>query len=441
MPHVDDGTLHALLDGALRAEEPGRADAVEAHLDACADCRARLKHAAALRDQAGDVLGALDAGLAAGGDQAAAVPDFGEVLARAATGAGDRSGTAEAGDARDRRADSDRLRRQLGWTRGLAWAATIAVALGTGYMIRDLAGPTGQVPRASRPLTESEAVPDAVETAAPARDAAPGTTTTPGMIQDAAPRRGAVPAGDVDAEGGGDQAAARQTSQSAPAAAAKTAADAPETPEEAPPQPARADIQTFTVEAAEPISDRAPEGGGVQAARSLQGVAPTGGVRSAERAETAVEGISVPEPTAVSDAAVDVLSGIDAVVGCYRLTVGEWPPELSDRSGYRSPPALFELTDSVGTELRERGRLLLRPRIGDAGPNAQPSAFWLPVAADSIHLVWTDGLIGLRARMAVRGSSALEGRIEAVSDDMSAGPSPGAPAWAVPVDCPGEGGG
>src|SRR5687767_5997338 len=49
MPHVDEGVLHAYLDGALDALHEGGAlpDAmtpadVISHLDACADCRARL---------------------------------------------------------------------------------------------------------------------------------------------------------------------------------------------------------------------------------------------------------------------------------------------------------------------------------------------------------------------------------------------------------------
>jgi hypothetical protein len=96
MPHVDDGTLHALLDGALRAEDPARADVVEAHLQSCPDCRA-------LR------------------------PDFQEVLVRA-------GGTLRQEGADDR---TSRLRRHARTTRAAAWAATVVLALGTGYLIRD----------------------------------------------------------------------------------------------------------------------------------------------------------------------------------------------------------------------------------------------------------------------------------------------------------------
>jgi hypothetical protein len=63
MPHVDEGIMHAYLDGALDALHEGGAlpDAmtpadVIAHLDACADCRARLNIERYIREQAGEVL-------------------------------------------------------------------------------------------------------------------------------------------------------------------------------------------------------------------------------------------------------------------------------------------------------------------------------------------------------------------------------------------------
>ena len=63
MPHIDDGILHAHLDGALPAlsdagELPDGMSAADvmAHLSACADCRARLEAERRIREQAGLVL-------------------------------------------------------------------------------------------------------------------------------------------------------------------------------------------------------------------------------------------------------------------------------------------------------------------------------------------------------------------------------------------------
>jgi hypothetical protein len=118
MPHVDEGTVHALLDGALRAEEPARAAAVEAHLQACPDCRALAEEAAETRAAVGRVLDATGPVIR---------PDFQEVLVRA----GEQPRPVEAGDR------ASRLRRHARTTRAAAWAATVVLALGTGYLIRD----------------------------------------------------------------------------------------------------------------------------------------------------------------------------------------------------------------------------------------------------------------------------------------------------------------
>jgi len=54
MSHVDEGTLHAYLDGELPSAER---TAVEAHLVECATCRANLIEERALRERASALLG------------------------------------------------------------------------------------------------------------------------------------------------------------------------------------------------------------------------------------------------------------------------------------------------------------------------------------------------------------------------------------------------
>ena len=259
MPHVDDGTLHALLDGALRAHEPDRADRVEAHLDACADCRARMEEAATLRDRAAEVLGAADAGVvpktgayrgADAADRPGAaepVPDFQEVLARAAAGRGEQEpdgrgvGAPTDSDVPAASAGSERagsIRRRYRWTRGLAWAATIVVALGTGYLVRDLAGPTGIVPPARSALEQAapesaaerdaaaEAMADETRVAGPESEkaAAGPEAETSAIGQEAGATRTA------SGEGGGAEAVAGEptgaAADSAATAAPATAAQA-----------------------------------------------------------------------------------------------------------------------------------------------------------------------------------------------------------------------
>ena len=164
MHHVDDGTLHALLDGALHATDPEGAAAAESHLEGCAECRRRLESAADVRDRAGAILGALEPEIR---------PDFEEVLVRAggaarATDLEPRAAPVEAGAAAGAGPARVALQRQARRTRGVAWAATVVIALGTGYLIRDRVVP-------ERARQESVPVLEARDAAAPSSVAADGT--------------------------------------------------------------------------------------------------------------------------------------------------------------------------------------------------------------------------------------------------------------------------
>lgn len=118
MSHVDEGTLHAYLDGELEIVQPGATAALEAHVAACDECRARLEDERRIRDRAHAILGhaapaALD------------VPPFDVVLRRA------RGDTTDGGAA-----PTSRPRRPF---IPLAWAASIALALGAGWWAREMA--------------------------------------------------------------------------------------------------------------------------------------------------------------------------------------------------------------------------------------------------------------------------------------------------------------
>lgn len=114
MKHIDDGTLHAYLDGAVDAMDlPGGVEAIERHLAACAACAARLTAERRVRDRA-------NALLSSAAPAVHAPPPFGAVVARRAP-----SG-----------AHPHRAQR-VGWRR-LAVAASVVLALGVGWTARDL---------------------------------------------------------------------------------------------------------------------------------------------------------------------------------------------------------------------------------------------------------------------------------------------------------------
>jgi hypothetical protein len=110
MPHVDEGQLHALLDGAFAERE---ARTLHEHVAACADCAARLEEARVLRARSAAIL-------AAAQPVRLTTPPFEAVV--------EKSQLAKPG-------------RRFAWAVSmgtLARAATVVAALGAGWFARDL---------------------------------------------------------------------------------------------------------------------------------------------------------------------------------------------------------------------------------------------------------------------------------------------------------------
>jgi hypothetical protein len=107
MSHIDQGTLHAYLDGELGER---RRTEIEEHLSVCDECRNRLQQAERLSRRASDLLAELE-------PAAAAAPAWREIEERAA--------------ARQRQ----KARRPV-VRPSLAWAASIALAFAIGWAAR-----------------------------------------------------------------------------------------------------------------------------------------------------------------------------------------------------------------------------------------------------------------------------------------------------------------
>jgi hypothetical protein len=163
MSHVDDGTLHAYLDGELTAVE---VDRLTAHLAGCQACRTRLEEERALVERASRLL------------DLAAPPASGRVVPPLAE-----------------------LRRPRRWWQvrtPLAWAATVVLAVGLGWMMRPLGrpardelAPVAALDRSSRPLAvASEQARDRADTRQSAGNAA-------GPAARLEPRRTPAPTVDV----------------------------------------------------------------------------------------------------------------------------------------------------------------------------------------------------------------------------------------------------
>jgi putative zinc finger protein len=144
MSHVDDGILHAYLDGEL---SPAEVQDVEAHLAQCPGCRGRLEEERALIARAGDLLA-----LAAPPDRE--LPPF------------------HAGDVKP----PTRLWWQVRLP--LAWAATVVLALGFGTYLGKEVEPVRQAERRALDAPVSAALPQR-EARAKVRGAAPAPPAAP----------------------------------------------------------------------------------------------------------------------------------------------------------------------------------------------------------------------------------------------------------------------
>lgn len=229
MKHLDEGTLQAWLDMPRSGLEASEVAEIERHVATCETCAAAL---AALRDSDGGVHGLLVRGL----DKSVEAPPFEEIVARAEgrTGGQGRTGGGHA-----------RLGR-------LAWAASIVVAIGVGWMTNELyrGGPpsptsTQQVAPARAPeadqQTEASAGADVVPeepsaevgTTEEAPDAAAPEATITRDVPSASGARGTVPPADVvEAEPGtepavvGDAVADRDVARQRPLGDSAPADDA-----------------------------------------------------------------------------------------------------------------------------------------------------------------------------------------------------------------------
>lgn len=120
MRHVTDGELHAYLDGALDLLPEGRGEEIREHLSSCPVCEERLQDEKRIRRQAQELL-------EEGAPPEVALPPFEEIRARAEAGEASPSGS---GHAPEGRAQSWSVSRGF----PLAWAATVILALGVGWM-------------------------------------------------------------------------------------------------------------------------------------------------------------------------------------------------------------------------------------------------------------------------------------------------------------------
>ncbi len=146
MPHVDEGTLHAYLDGELPSAER---KTLETHFAECASCRTQLAEERALLERASALLGATR-------PVERPVPPFEQLRPRAP------------------KRSPWRVRTPV------AWAASIALALGLGYYLHEpVAHPAAAIPEQAE---EPKTAPTTPTPSRPARNLAPAPAPTVATI-------------------------------------------------------------------------------------------------------------------------------------------------------------------------------------------------------------------------------------------------------------------
>jgi anti-sigma factor RsiW len=157
MSHLDEGTLHALLDGELDLTE---ASEVQSHLGTCVACGARLQEVKQFLAEADRLVGALE--MPAGAAPPAPPPRQSAPYHRPPREpeTWDETPVLLLPD------NAEALARRRRWLRTLRWAAMIAIVVGGGRMFLNVVRPRGSLPPA-RDFTTTAAPPVAPAVASP----------------------------------------------------------------------------------------------------------------------------------------------------------------------------------------------------------------------------------------------------------------------------------
>jgi len=171
MSHLDEGTLHALLDGELELAEVKE---IQSHLGACSACGSRLQDVKDFLAEADQLVGTLEA--PARSDEVRREPA--PPPSATPPGAAPREPVWDSAPELFLPENTEDAARRRRWTRRLRWAAMIVVIIGAGQLLRSAFAPSAPELRLTeRDLTSAApATPPAVaspeETGRPATRAA-----------------------------------------------------------------------------------------------------------------------------------------------------------------------------------------------------------------------------------------------------------------------------
>jgi hypothetical protein len=267
MSHIDEGLLHAYLDGETAgAERSG----LEQHLEGCAECRDRLEQARTLRDRSAAIL-------SGSGPASVAPPPFEQIVARS-----------RAVEARRRVFRLNRLT-------ALGWAATIVLAVGVGWIAR------GTLGFGERPVSESGFT--IADSAAPqlAEQVAQPEAEAPERALERAPTR----------EGRVESGRAQRRDEPAPTVLKSEVSPAEEKPADvrAEPEEARAKMAEADVEQQPAAGVATPAAPAAAPARGRGAIAQADSMEQAQRERKAARGAAAEDAFAAGEVDLDAILG------------------------------------------------------------------------------------------------------------------------------------
>jgi anti-sigma factor RsiW len=401
MQHLDEGTIHAWIDGALGSDE---AREVEAHLASCEECARLATEARGLVAASSRILTALDN-----------VPA--RVLPATATPA----------------KAAERVVRRWPTPFWMRAAAAIVIVAGASALVMRPERLNSPEPR--HPALAEAPIAVSMDSLAGPQSAPAETRAPEDNLASAPPRVGAGQAGGVAqpfsakvpgvAQPKPGRPGSRTESSQKQVAAATLARRADEVEQDASMDRAATRVSDAAQKAKE-------EGtGGLQmkdSSASRRGVvamaspAPKGQVAASRpasaleklaepmapkvegnRLKTAVGGLGstrAAAPSVASSAATNApITGADPAVGCYALSLSPWS---GGTIPFGAPPARIELDSLTSVQETMRGYNLVHPARGTAS-NGAPYAYW-NANRDSVYITWRDNQRGVTLTLPAGGS-------------------------------------
>jgi len=395
MSHVDEGTIHAWLDGAYDSDDAERAR-IEAHLESCAECRAAVEVERRVNERAAGILGLV-------------VPDrltvepFEKMIASRRGGGGDSGGEVRSA-----------ARRRPGYRMPLTLAATVVLAVTATWFAREYLPATRPVGDASFRAIQPQEAPAEADASGQRQDEATAPSTA--RTLEAAPARNERSASDdrgVAGRASGALTAGALTERESRAAGAAPPPQAAQPAATAPPPEARVgEIRQRTQEETRRLAESVLVRSVAAEKAVVFGDIAAGDNASADSISGGANGRVLALVDSVSWTASD-MGRVAALLGGSAAGIADMTPDSVQQATVRGVPIVrlvYRLVDGSAVELLQwpMGAIPDEPRLADrdrqAAEPGRVQAQDAIVRVDRVDFllrgpVSPDSLAALRARV------------------------------------------